>query len=338
MNKKKILPLAVLAAVVVLLAALLLVLQRSDQEADTTLPLCDFAVEEIDGLAYSGNNQDVTLLKGSEGNWMLDSDPALPLDQTKVQSLVESYANLTALRKLEGSDLDELPAKADNPQMTITLTAGEKTLNLTVDQLNTVADVYYVYDDTGAAYTVKRSDLATLGKSPRDLYAAQTLTDKTMSDVTAMQVNDLQFTRDTDGNWTLTDDADYALDQSAVKKMASTILDGKTNWTITAPEPDSAYGLDDPDVTSTLTFSDGTSLTVRFGAETQEDGDTLCYLASSAAPTVVYEVDADYKTAFAVTKETLYDDTATAETAATTDVVAQYPVGGQDDYADSLPE
>ena len=31
-------------------------------------------------------------------------------------------------------------------------------------------------------------------------------------------------------------------------------------------------------------------------------------------------------------------DTATAETAADTDVVAQYPVGGENDYADSLPD
>ncbi len=53
---------------------------------------------------------------------------------------------------------------------------------------------------------------------------------------------------------------------------------------------------------------------------------------------MVYEVNADHKAAFAVTKETLYDATATAETAATTDVVAQYPVGGENDYAASLPD
>ena len=39
-----------------------------------------------------------------------------------------------------------------------------------------------------------------------------------------------------------------------------------------------------------------------------------------------------------MTKESLHDDTATAETAADTDVVAQYPVGSENDYADSLPD
>ena len=60
-----------------------------------------------------------------------------------MQSLVEDYANLKAQRKLEGDDLAELPAKSDTPQMTITLGAGEQTVDLTVDQLNSVADVYY---------------------------------------------------------------------------------------------------------------------------------------------------------------------------------------------------
>ena len=119
--------------------------------------------------------------------------------------------------------------------------------------------------------------------------------------------------------------------------MAGTILEMQTAWTITAPDADRAYGLDAPDVTATLSFTDGTSLTVRFGTASASD-DSLCYLASSDAPTLVYEVNADHKSAFAVTKESLHDDTATAETAVDTDVVAQYPVGGENDYADSLPD
>ena len=178
MKNKKFLPLVILVGVVALLGILLAVLTlHGEAETDTTLPLCDLAVDDIDALSYAGNNVEVSLLKGSDG-WLLADDPSLPLDQTKVQSLVEDYANLKAQRKLEGDDLAELPAKSDTPQMTITLGAGEQTVDLTVDQLNSVADVYYVYDESGAAYTVRRSDLATLSKSPRDLYKAQTLTDK----------------------------------------------------------------------------------------------------------------------------------------------------------------
>ena len=142
MNKKKLLPLAVLACIVALLGVLLAVLNRTDSaQTDTTIPLCSLAADDLDTLAYAGNNMEVTLLKGSDGTWRLDSDPTLPLDQTKVQSLVEGYTGLTALRKLEGDDLAALPEKSQTPQITIMLGAGEQSVNLTVDQLNSMYDM-----------------------------------------------------------------------------------------------------------------------------------------------------------------------------------------------------
>ncbi len=332
MNRKKMLPLALLAAGAVLLGVLLAVLTRENEaEEDTGIPLVDFAAEDVDELAYSGNNVDVTLLKGSSGSWMLDSDPTLPLEQSTVQSLVEKFAALTAARKLQDSELGEIPALSDTPAMVFTLKAGETTRTLTVDQLNDVAGVYYVYDDAGSVYTVAKSDLSSLCKAPRSLYAAQTLTDKTTDDVTALTVGDLQFVLN-DGTWQLADDADYALDQSAVKRMVSTICEMQTEWSITTPEADSVYGLDASDVTAVLTFSDGTKLTVRFGdlvadgTDAEDTGSTttsLCYLASDGAPGIVYEVKSAHKDAFAVSKESLLD-TSTEETAAVDDVVAEH--------------
>ena len=100
MKNKKFLPLVILVGVVALLGILLAVLTlHGEAETDTTLPLCDLAVDDIDALSYAGNNVEVSLLKGSDG-WLLADDPSLPLDQTKVQSLVEDYANLKAQRKL----------------------------------------------------------------------------------------------------------------------------------------------------------------------------------------------------------------------------------------------
>ena len=115
--------------------------------------------------------------------------------------------------------------------------------------------------------------------------------------------------------------------------MVSTLCEMQTEWSITTPEADSAYGLDAPDVTAVLTFTDGTQLTVRFGdlvPDAADDTDTgsttttsLCYLASDGAPGIVYEVKAAHKDAFAVTKESLLD-TSTKETAAADDVVAEH--------------
>lgn len=334
MNRKKMLPLLILTAGVLVLAVVLAILELSSGgEEQKGIALCDFPLEAIDKISYSGNGTEISLMKNSEGSWILESDPSLPLDQDVSETMVENLAGLTATRQLQQEELSEIPAWSDTPLMVFTLSSGESTRTLTVDQANDVADIYYVYDENSVAYTVTQSDINVLCKTPRDLYKSQTLTEKTMEDVSSMQVGDLAFTQ-TDGEWILTDDPSYTLDQDAVKKMANTVCGAKTDWTITSPEEDSVYGLDTPDVTVTVTFSDGTGLTVRFG-NLAEDDDSLCYLASSGAPTVVYEASADYKTAFAVTKETLFDEAATPESAQEEDtIVAEHPIGGKDDYAD----
>ena len=113
MKNKKFLPLVILVGVVALLGILLAVLTlHGEAETDTTLPLCDLAADDIDALSYAGNNVEVSLLKGSDG-WLLADDPSLPLDQTKVQSLVEDYANLKAQRKLEASRVEMMRAYAE---------------------------------------------------------------------------------------------------------------------------------------------------------------------------------------------------------------------------------
>lgn len=293
-----------LAAAVALLAGALAVLSR-EKSQDTLLPLCPYAAEEITALSYAGNGVEADFAKGSDDVWRLSSDPALPLQQAMVESTVESYAVLNASRKLTGDELAELPARSEAPLMTFSLTAGDTELSYTVDSLNNVTDSYYVYDASGNVYVVAKNDLVTLCKSPRKYYKAQTLTEYQTTDIAKMQVNDLGFVQ-TDGSWTLEDDAAAAIDQNAVNKMAATVLQAQTQWTLTTPEEASAYGLDTPDVRVTLTFTDGSSLTVTFGDLCPEtEGDNLCYMAADCTSTVVYEVSAAYKQAFAVTKDSL---------------------------------
>lgn len=293
-----------LAAAVAMLAGALAVLTQKKTQ-DTLLPLCPYAAEEITALSYAGNGVEADFVKGSDDVWRLSSDPALPLQQAMVESTVESYAVLTASRKLAGDELAELPARSDAPLMTFSLTAGDTELSYTVDSLNNVTDSYYVYDASGNVYVVAKNDLVTLCKSPRKYYKAQTLTEYQTADIAKMQVNDLGFVQ-TDGNWTLENDAAAAIDQNSVNKMAATALQAQTQWTLTAPEKAGAYGLDAPDVRVTLNFTDGSSLTVTFGDLCPEtEGDDLCYMAADCTPTVVYEVSATYKQAFAVTKDSL---------------------------------
>ena len=224
----------------------------------------------------------------------------------------------------------------DTPTYELSLKTADTEWTLTVGSKNSITNNWYArLSADGPVYTLDSSALSGICKTAKQLYAAQSITDIDVDDVTKMVVQTanggtLSFAQN-DGTWTLTDDAEYNLDQDIVKKMASTICDLKTKWSVTEPQADAVYGLDTPNAIVTLIASDGTSIQCSFGGNDAED-DTLCYLRSSGAAGVVYEVSTDALNAFAYDKAALEaEEEATPETA---DVAAEDPVGNDNTVDD----
>ena len=224
----------------------------------------------------------------------------------------------------------------DTPTYELSLKTADTEWTLTVGSKNSITNNWYArLSADGPVYTLDSSALSGICKTAKQLYAAQSITDIDVDDVTKMVVQTanggtLSFAQN-DSTWTLTDDAEYNLNQDIVKKMASTICDLKTKWSVTEPQADAVYGLDTPNAIVTLIASDGTSIQCSFGGNDAED-DTLCYLRSSGAAGVVYEVSTDALNAFAYDKAALEaEEKATPETA---DVAAEDPVGNDNTVDD----
>lgn len=361
MKTKKYLPLLILAAVVVVLAVALAILSNLDEEEDDSVALFDFDASSVTALAYEKGDTAQTLLQDDSASWYLESDPTLPLEQDTVSSLVEQYAGLKAARDL-GSGTETEDMGLDTPTMVFTLgtdgadiasaeTASAETATgetasgvytVTIGAENSITDSYYAkvsWNDH--VYTISSTDLSDLVKTPEDLYEAQDITTLESDDVTALTLQTstetLNFTK-SDDTWTLADDPDYAVDQDIVEKMAATICDMETEMTITHPAADSTYGLEEPQAVVTVTGSDGTTITCSFGNTSSEDS-SVCYMRSSHATSVVYEVNADHLSAYAYTKDTLKastEETAESDSDSEEDIIAENPVGGEDDYASSV--
>lgn len=321
MNRKKLLPLAVLAGVVVLLAAALLavtLLNRRQDGEESGIALFSVSAGEVTALSYQDGSTDVALTQNEDGGWTLESDPLLPIDSDTVTDLLDSLTGLTALRDLSGETLESAQLGFDSPAMTFAFTAGGTDYTLTVGAENSIAGAYYVRLGDGGVYTVSTSSFSTLCKTPRQLYAAQDITDMESTDVAAMTLDTgsevLSFTRDGDGSWTLDEDPACALDQDAVALMANTICSLTSSWSITTPAADVQYGLDTPAAVVTLTDGDGRTVQCTFGG-TDPDDDSVAYLRASTDESVVYEIAANHLSVFAQTKVSLQADTDTAETA-----------------------
>ena len=290
MNTKKMLPLFVLVPVVVVLGVALGVLNHADtEEEDTSIALCSLDADSVTAIAYKDASDGATLesaLTKTDDTWTLDSDPALPLDQSKAQGVADSMTALTALRELS-DDADVASMGFDTPTYELSLKTADTEWTLTVGSKNSITNNWYArLSADGPVYTLDSSALSGICKTAKQLYAAQSITDIDVDDVTKMVVQTanggtLSFAQN-DSTWTLTDDAEYNLNQDIVKKMASTICDLKTKWSVTEPQADAVYGLDTPNAIVTLIASDGTSIQCSFGGNDAED-DTLCYLRSSGA-------------------------------------------------------
>ena len=313
MNKKKLLPLCVLAGVVAVLAVILALLSifGGEEDEDTGIALFSVTADDLSTIAYQDGDTDVALTKGEDGVWTLDSDTMLPIDQDAVSELATSITGMTAQREL-GEDADVDSMGFATPEMSISFTAGENSYTLTVGGQNSMIDTYYArLGEDGPVYTIATSDLSSLCKTPRQLYQAQDITDIESSDVTAMTLETgsevLSFTLE-DETWTLDSDPGYELDQNTVKRMVNTICSLESEWSITQPGPDSEYGLDTPNAVVTVTASDGSSVRCVFGTTSTEDSG-VAYMTASTAEGVVYEIDSNHLTAFAYTKDTLKAET-----------------------------
>ena len=356
MKAKKYMPLIVLAAVVVVLGVALVLLNSLEEEEETGVPLFDFASSSVTALSYQDGETEVTLLQDED--WYLQQDEDLPLDQDTVTSLVEDFAALQAVRDL-GAEADTTDMGLDEPTMVFTIgtdgadiasaeTASGETATgesasgvytVTIGAENSITGACYAkvsWNDH--IYTIESASLSGLIKTPGDLYKAQDITDLEEDEIANLSLQTsgevMNFTKE-DGTWTMDEDPDYALDQDALDKMAATICTMETEMTITHPEADSVYGLDDPQAVVTVTGSDGTTITCSFG-NVSDSNSEVCYVRSSHTAGVVYEVNADHLAAFAYTKETLQAATEeTAEEEDSSDIIAENPVGGTDDYANS---
>ena len=109
MNKKKLLPLCVLAGVVAVLAVILALLSifGGEEDEDTGIALFSVTADDLSTIAYQDGDTDVALTKGEDGVWTLDSDTMLPIDQDAVSELATSITGMTAQREL-GEDLSSL--------------------------------------------------------------------------------------------------------------------------------------------------------------------------------------------------------------------------------------
>ena len=138
---------------------------------------------------------------------------------------------------------------------------------------------------------------------------------------------------DADGSWTLVEDSDYHLDESACNTMVTALssLNAKRQLDAQAGED---YGLDAPELTVTVTAA-GQTTTLTFGSSNTVTGDRY---VQKDGDTALYTVDASRTACFACDKAGLFGSFSPAGFAASdveVSLTAGSELAGDGDEADS---
>lgn len=96
----------------------------------------------------------------------------------------------------------------------------------------------------------------------------------------------LSFSAAEDGSWTWDNDPAFPLRQETIHSILALLMNWRPQQTLAAEEDLSAYGLDEPAGSLTLTWTDGSARTLTFG-KTTTDG-TSRYVMDQGDPATVY--------------------------------------------------
>lgn len=229
--------------------------------------ILEIPTDSVQSLSWSYEDQ--TLAFHKDGTWLYDEDDAFPVDEEKVNELLEQFTAFGASFIIQEVE-DYSQYGLDDPVCTIQLTTDDETsYEIQLGDYSTMDSERYVSIGDGNVYLVSNDPLDYFDIELSDMIDNDDI--PAMDQVTQLQFSgseDLQVTYEEDGTGTYRDDDVYftqqdgenlPLDTAQVDSYLQTIRYlGLTDYvTYNATEEDlQTYGLDNPDLTIQIDYTD----------------------------------------------------------------------------------
>jgi hypothetical protein len=287
-GKKLILLAAVLALAVAGVLIVQAVVSRNEEATteaeDTSVTFLTVDPDKITALAWTYEGETVNLAY-ADGVWTNADDGAFPVAQTYPDAMATALEAVTASRSFDAGDLSEYGL--DAPAYTVTVTADTAT-TLTIGNATELSGEYYASIGDGKVYLVA-SDLLDLFKyGLNDVLQMEAIPD--MSALNGLDITtktgETNILYQENSDYSYTDQYHWLLLQNgsyqALGSAADTFADSlkALSWisceNYNATDEDlAAYGLDDPNATMILSYTEAASA----------DGSTETASADSSAET-----------------------------------------------------
>lgn len=297
---------------VVCVAAFAVVHYQEEQEriANTDEVILEVDPDAVESLSWSYDDQSLAFHK--DGHWICDEDEAFPVDEEKINALLEQFQAFGASFIIEDvTDFGQYGL--DDPACTIHIATADTSYEIQLGDFSTMdaqryvsigdGNVYLVQNDPMDSFEVTIQDLIQNDETP-DFDQVSSIRFSGADSYEAVWQEENTYTACADDHYFVQEgDAWLPLDTSRVESYLNTIssLDPDDYVTYSAGEEDlDAFGLDDPELT----------VTVQYTAEDEEGNQTAETFTISVSRDPAEREAAAAETEEADTEETEEDITA----------------------------
>ena len=310
--------------VVLALAALILTLvfrESGTVEEEPAVSIYEMSEDTAAALSWQNDEETVSLVY-SDDAWAWADDAQFPLDQSLVQTVVDSFVTVSADKTItEPGELADYGL--ETPLRTVSITDENGTVTLSFGDTAGISGDRYCSLGDGNVYLVPASLYSALDSGLYDLVETESLPSVSADAVTAVSVQgdaqSLQLIREEDSGLAYSDSYVWFMQNAdgyttLDNELSETFVTGLAGiaWLdcvdYSADETGLAeYGLDAP-VTVTLSYTNSDSENVTFTYEIGGESPNGCY-ARIAGSSMVYEIDSTLRdTALYTTANDLLPD------------------------------
>lgn len=310
--------LCVLLGVLVVVCAITFGVTRY-QQVKEDISNSDEIILEIDSSAVqtlSWTYDSNTLSFHRDEDWVYDEDEAFPVDETKMEDLLEPFTSFGVSFVIENVE-DYSQYGLDEPVCTIDLTTDQDSYQITLGSYSTMDEKRYVSIGDGNVYLVDHDPLEEYDAVLSDLIRNDKMPD--LDSVTTIQFSGAQdyaiyYLEDSVNTYCADDvyfvqDQDLPLSTTRTEGYLNTLrflsLTNYVNYKVTEEEL-ANYGLDNPDLTVTVSYTeeddDGNAVdgTVKLSvgrtqeqkeqAQEAEEGEDVSAYVRVGDSSIIYEI------------------------------------------------
>lgn len=239
--------------------------KEAESEEEESQEIISIASDDVKSVKFIIDKKEVTFEKSGD-SWVKSDEPAFPVDQDKIDTLISSLTSVSAERTLEDVE-DASEYELDQPENTITVTmqdGSETVIRVGMENDSTSQEYIDLNKDSSTVYVVSNSTFQSFEGTLYDFAESGTFPTVDSSTISKVSVDgkDSSYSIEKDENnfWNITENgdtekADSAKATSLTSAVSSAAYASFVNYDCTENEL-SQYGLDKPYAEITVDYQE----------------------------------------------------------------------------------